>query len=143
MKTIISLLLAAAALPVLAYDLKIADAPTTVTNTVVTGTLPPIDVTRADQFAVCIVAHMEQTQAGGTNLVSLPGLVSCVASNSIDGQTWFADDARGFSLSVPTNGVVTLQTNFTGMGAIGFEQYTLSVSNNAAVSWTTAVKPGL
>lgn len=143
MKTIISLLLAAIALPVLAFDLQIADAPTTITNSVVTGTLPPIDVTRASQFAVCVVAHMELTQAGGTNLVSLPGLVSCVASNSIDGQTWFADGARDFSLSVPANGIVTLQTNFTGLGGVGYEVYTLTISNAVNMTWTTAVKPGL
>jgi hypothetical protein len=50
---------------------------------------------------------------------------------------------RSFSFAVPTNGVVTLQTNFTGLGAIGYEQYTVAISNNVNLTWTTATKPGL
>jgi len=148
MKQLFAFVLLVSALPalaynLLAYDLKLADCPTTTTNEVVTATLPYINVTSASQFALCITAHMEQTQAGGTNLVWLPGTVSCVASNSIDGQTWFANAAHGFSLSVPTNGIITLQTNFIGMGAIGYERFTVTVSNAVNMTWTSAVKPGL
>ena len=142
MKTIISLLFAAIALPVLAYDLKIADAPTTATNTTATATLPYVNVAAATQYALCLTASMGTT-LNGTNPAWFPGSVTCTASNSLDLITWFADPARSFSFDVPTNGVVTLLTNFSGLGTIGYEAYTLSVSNNAAVSWTSTVKPGL
>jgi len=142
MKTIISLLFAAIALPVLAYDLKIADAPTTATNGTATATLPYVNVTAATQYALCLTASMGTT-LNGTNPAWFPGTVTCVASNSLDLITWFADPARSFSFDVPTNGVVTLQTNFTGMGAIGFEQYTVTISNAVNMTWTSAVKVGL
>jgi hypothetical protein len=143
MKRLIILLLFAA-LPAFAYDLKIADAPTTATNETATATLPYVNVTQASQFALCITAHMEETQASGsTNLVWYPGSVTCTASNSIDTVTWFADPARSFAFNVATNGTYPLQTNFTdSMGAIGYEQYTVTVSNNVNLTWTSSVKPG-
>ena len=141
MKKILALL-TLAALPALAYALKLADAPTTATNATATATLPYVNVTSASQFALCITAHMEQTQAGGTNQVWYPGIVSCTASNSLDTVTWFADPARSFAFSVPTNGTYLLQTNFTGLGAVGYEQYSVTVSNNVNLTWTSAVKPG-
>jgi len=142
MKKILALL-TLAALPALAYDLKLADAPTTATNATATATLPYVNLTSAGQFALCLVAHMEETQASGsTNLVWYPGTVTCTASNSLDLITWFADEARSFTFNVATNGTYLLQTNFTGMGAIGYERFTVTVSNNVNLTWTSAVKPG-
>jgi hypothetical protein len=141
MRTILALL-TLAALPALAYDLKLADCPTTATNATATATLPYVNLTGASQFALCLVAYMEPTQGDGTNLVWLPGAVTCTASNSIDNQTWFADPDRSFAFDVATNGTYLLQTNFTGMGAIGYERYSVTVSNNVNLSWTTSTKPG-
>jgi hypothetical protein len=147
MKKILAALLLAAAIPALvnadpSYELKIADCPTTLTNATATATLPYVNLTAASQYAVCVTAHMGMTS---NNAVAdwLVGTVTCTASNSIDAMTWFEDTARSFTLDVPTNGVTTLLTNFTGMGAVGYEKYTLTVSNNVRVLWTTAVKPGL
>jgi hypothetical protein len=142
MKKILALL-TLAALPALAYDLKIADAPTTATNETATATLPYVNVTQASQFALCLTVYMEPTQFAGTNLVWLPGAVTCTASNSLDTITWFADPDRSFTFNVATNGTYPLQTNFTGIGAIGYERYTVTVSNNVNLTWTTSVKPGL
>lgn len=141
MKQIFALVLLVSALPALA-DLNIADCPTTTTNTVVTGGLPPVNVTHATQFALCLTANMAPTQSD-TNLLWLPCTITCVASNSLDQVTWFADPARSFAFDVPTNGIAALQTNFTGMGAVNFERYTVTVSNNVDMTWTTSVKPGL
>ena len=141
MKKILALL-TLAALRALGYDLKIADAPTTATNTTVTSTLPYVNVTSASQFALCLTASMGTT-LNGTNPAWYPGIVTCTASNSIDTATWFVDPARSFAFSVPTNGTYLLQTNFTGIGAIGYEDFTITVSNNVNLTWTSAVKPGL
>ena len=141
MKTILAALLLAAALPALAYDLKIADCPTTGSNTVATVTLPYVLLTSATQFSLLLTAAMQPT-LDGTNLVWYPGIVSCTASNSIDAITWVADPDRSFSFGVATNGTYLLQTNFTNLGAIGYERFTVAVSNAVQMSWATAVKPG-
>jgi len=88
-----------------------------------------------------LTAAMQPT-LDGTNLVWYPGIVSCTASNSIDAITWFADPARSFTFNVATNGTYLLQTNFTSLGAIGYERYTVAVSNNVNLTWTSATKPG-
>jgi hypothetical protein len=143
MKTPVAILILAAVVwPALAYDLNIADCPTTATNATATASLPYVNVTRASQFALCLTASMGTT-LNGTNPAWYPGTVTCTASNSFDTITWFPDAVRSFSFAVPTNGVVTLQTNFTGLGAIGYEQYTVAISNNVNLTWTTATKPGL
>ena len=140
-------LLTLIALPALAlaeksYNVKLADAPTTATNTTATATLPAVNVTDATQFALCLTASMGTTLSG-TNPAWLPGAVTCTASNSLDTITWFADAARSFAFNVTTNGTYLLQTNFASMGAVGYEAYTVTVSNNVNLTWTSAVKPGL
>jgi len=135
-------LLAAAALSAPAYDLNIADCPTTATNATATATLPYVNVTGATGFALSLTATMERTLDATTNLVWYSGSVTCVASNSIDAIVWYPDPERSFTFTVATNVPVALLTNFTGLGAIGYERYTVTVSNNVNLTWTAAVKPG-
>lgn len=79
---------------------------------------------------------------------NLVGAINLVASNTIDKILWFRDPQRDLSLAVNTNLLVSLQTNWTGLGAIGYETWSIQNAgtnyfNAGGLQITTTVKKGL
>lgn len=78
----------------------------------------------------------------------IAGGLTFSASNSLDGMTWTADADKDFTVLYDSTNPVTVRSNWTGLGAVGYWKFTVgNASTNYAVpaglQIKSAVKTGL